>query len=195
MPDRSGSRIDHLNIAVPELETAVNFYEPVLAAIGITKMLEIPAQPDQDMPAMTGFGWPDSKPYFWLVDHGTVGTNMHLAFTVDTRDDVHTFYTAALATSREAPAVHPEYHDDYYGGFVTDPHGIDLEPSATTRIPSKHSGLRYSNVEPGLAASRALSFRKPILLWHAPRADPEPIADPPSVTPVGRTGPGSATTT
>lgn len=40
--DRSGSRIDHLNIAVPDLAAAVAFYEPVLASIGIVKMLQIP---------------------------------------------------------------------------------------------------------------------------------------------------------
>ena len=130
-PDRSGSRIDHLNIAVPDLRAAVAFYEPTLAAIGIVKMLEIPANATENQPgAMTGFGWPEVKPYFWLIDQGTVGTNMHLAFTVDTRDDVETFYRAALeagATALLAPAVHPEYHADYYGGFVTDPHGINLE--------------------------------------------------------------------
>ena len=128
MTDRSGSRIDHLNIAVPDLHAAMAFYEPVLASIGITQMLVIP--PGSHGPAMTGYGWPDRKPYFWLVDEGTVGTNMHLAFTVDTRADVDAFHRAALdagATERLAPAVHPEYHDDYYGGFVLDPHGINLE--------------------------------------------------------------------
>ncbi|GAB7041076.1 MULTISPECIES: VOC family protein [Catenuloplanes] len=130
-PNRAGSRIDHLNVAVPDLAAAVAFYEPVLAAIGITKMLEFPpnARPNQPT-AMTGFGLAQVKPYFWLIDGGTVGTNMHLAFTVDTRDDVDTFHRAALeagATSLLAPAVHPEYHDDYYGAFVLDPHGINLE--------------------------------------------------------------------
>lgn len=128
--DRSGSRIDHLNIAVPDLAAAVAFYEPVLACIGIAKMLEIPAITVQDFPAMTGFGLAEVKPYFWLIDHGTVGRNMHVAFTVDTREAVDTFYAAALAagaTSREAPAIHTQYHDDYYGGFVNDPHGINLE--------------------------------------------------------------------
>jgi catechol 2,3-dioxygenase-like lactoylglutathione lyase family enzyme len=129
--DRSGSRIDHLNVAVPDLAAAVAFYEPVLAAIGITKMLQIPPNATPNQPtAMTGFGLADVKPYFWLIDGGTVGTNMHLAFTVDTRDDVSTFYRAALeagATPLLEPAVHPEYHDDYFGAFVTDPHGINLE--------------------------------------------------------------------
>lgn len=55
---------------------------------------------------------------------------MHLAFTADTREDVDAFHRAALdtgATELLAPAVHPEYHDDHYGGFVVDPHGINLE--------------------------------------------------------------------
>ena len=129
--DRSGSRIDHLNVAVPDLAAAVAFYQPVLAAIGISKMLEFPpdARPHQPT-AMTGFGLAGVKPYFWLIDGGTVGTDMHLAFTVDSRDDVVTFHRAALAagaTELHAPAVHPEYHDDYYGAFVLDPHGINLE--------------------------------------------------------------------
>lgn len=130
MTDRSGSRIDHLNIAVPDLAAAAAFYEPTLLSIGVVTMLEIPADPDTDFPAMTGYGWPDVKPFFWLVDGGTVGTNMHLAFTVDTREQVHVFYEAALAagaTSRNAPAVWTQYHADYYGGFVSDPHGINLE--------------------------------------------------------------------
>ena len=139
--DRSGSRIDHLNVAVPDLAAAVAFYEPVLATIGITKMLEIPPNATPNQPtAMTGFGLAGVKPYFWLIDGGTVGTNMHLAFTVDTRSDVDVFYRAALdagASSLQAPAVHPEYHADYFGAFVLDPHGINLEavchrPSGST---------------------------------------------------------------
>ncbi len=140
VPDRSGSRIDHLNIAVPDLSAAVAFYEPTLASIGIVKMLEIPPNLTPDQPAaMTGFGWPELKPYFWLIDQGTVGTNMHLAFTVDTRDEVDTFYRAALAagaTSLHAPAVHTQYHADYYGAFVHDPHKINLEAVCHHPVPS-----------------------------------------------------------
>ena len=130
MPDRSGSQIDHLNIAVPDLSEAVAFYAPTLASIDIVTILEIPPIAEARMPAMTGFGWRDLKPFFWLVDEGTVGTNMHLAFTVDTREQVHVFHEAALAAGaveRLAPAVHQQYHSDYYGGFVTDPLGINLE--------------------------------------------------------------------
>ena len=129
--NRSGSRIDHLNIAVPDLAAAVAFYEPTLASIGITKMLQIPPNATPNQPtAMTGFGLAQVKPYFWLIDGGTVGSNMHLAFTVETREEVDIFHKAALAAGASSllePGIHPEYHDDYYGGFVLDPHGINLE--------------------------------------------------------------------
>ena len=67
---------------------------------------------------MTGFGR-RVKPYFWLIDNGTVGANMHLAFTVDASEEVDVFYRATLdagAVSRDAPAMRLEYHPDYYGG-------------------------------------------------------------------------------
>lgn len=140
--DRAGSRIDHLNIAVPDLRFAVDFYEPTLASIGIAKMLEIPPDLTPNQPdAMTGFGLAGVKPYFWLIDHGWVGSNMHLAFTVDRRTEVDTFVAAALAagaTLLQEPAVHPEYHSDYYGGFVLDPHGINLE--AVCHGPAEEGG-------------------------------------------------------
>ncbi|MFF5171292.1 VOC family protein [Micromonospora sp. NPDC000089] len=128
MIDRSGSQIDHLNIAVPDLTRARAFYEPLLASLDIRPLLDIPANATD--PAMTGYGWPDRKPFVWFVDSGTVGTNMHLAFTADTRDQVHAFYAAAQQLDAQLlhpPALHPEYHEHYYGAFILDPHGINLE--------------------------------------------------------------------
>ena len=93
---------------------------------------------ESNRPAMTGFGRADVEPYSWSIDRGTVGSTMHLAFTVDTREEVHVFHAAALAAGaagREAPAVHPEYHADYYGAFVDDPHGIDPEAVCHHPVP------------------------------------------------------------
>lgn len=76
---------------------------------------------------MHGFG--TDRP-FWLIADGRGCTTMHLAFTAATRDRVDHFYDAALAagaTSLHAPAAHPEYHPHYYGAFVLDPDGINLE--------------------------------------------------------------------
>lgn len=128
MQDRSGSQIDHLNIAVPDLNRARSFYDPLLASIGIQPVLDIPATATDA--AMTGYGWPDTKPFFWLIDNGTVGTNMHLAFTVGTRDLVHAFYDTAASLDAQLlhpPRTHPEYHEHYYGAFVLDPYGLNLE--------------------------------------------------------------------
>lgn len=132
--DFTGSRIDHLNVAVPDLAAAVAFYEPVLASIGIVTTMTVPHS--EELPAMHGFGW-THKPWFWLIADGTVGSNMHVAFTVDSRSQVHTFYDTALAhgaTPLHAPGDHPLYHENYYGGFVLDPHGINLE--AVTHQPA-----------------------------------------------------------
>lgn len=128
MPDRSGSQIDHLNIAVPDLTKARAFYDPLLASLDIHVVLDVP--PTATDAAMTGYGWPDTKPILWLIDNGTVGTNMHLAFTAMTRDQVHVFYETATKLGAQLlhpPATHPEYHDHYYGAFILDPHGINVE--------------------------------------------------------------------
>lgn len=129
MPDLTGSLIDHLNIAVPDLARSVSFYEPVLATLGITTLLEVPADLGNDQLAMHGFGIAP-KPFFWLLERGSVGPHMHVAFVAEDRATVRRFYDTALAnrgTSLHQPAVHTEYHDDYYGGFVLDPDGINVE--------------------------------------------------------------------
>ncbi len=73
---------------------------------------------------MTGFGLADVKPYFWLIDGASSALACSWRSPVDTRDDVATFYRAALdvgAFPLNPSAVHPEYHADYYGAFVPDP--------------------------------------------------------------------------
>ena len=128
MPDYSGSAIDHLNLGVSDLGRSEAFYSPTLDAIGIAKTLEIPANFDGEHPAMIGYGWPH-KPFLWLVDRGSVGTDVHLAFAVDTPDLVEIFFETALkngATPKLAP-MHHRYHPNYYGAFVYDPDGINLE--------------------------------------------------------------------
>ena len=125
----AGSRIDHLNLAVPDLERSVAFYTPVLEVLGITTLLAVPADPEHDQLAMHGYGV-GYKPFFWLVEKGRMGENVHLAFTSDDRDGVHRFWDAALAAGARPqlpPAVHAEYHPAYYGAFVLDPDGVSLE--------------------------------------------------------------------
>ncbi|GAB2584502.1 VOC family protein [Microlunatus antarcticus] len=127
--DLAGSRIDHLNLAVPDLRRSVAFYTPVLEVLGITTLLAVPADPEHDQLAMHGYGV-GFKPFFWLVEQGRMGENVHLAFTSDDRDGVQRFWDTALeagARPQLPPAVHEEYHPAYYGAFVLDPDGVSLE--------------------------------------------------------------------
>lgn len=129
MPDFTGSQIDHLNVGVPDLRRSLAFYAPVLESLGIVEVLTVDADPVNDQLEMHGFGWAH-KPFFWLVENGTVGSGMHLAFTAKDRATVRLFYDVALAagaTSLLEPGLRPEYQPDYYGAFVLDPDGINLE--------------------------------------------------------------------
>jgi catechol 2,3-dioxygenase-like lactoylglutathione lyase family enzyme len=77
---------------------------------------------------MHGFGR-QNKPLFWIVGNAKVGQATHFAFIAQTRDQVDAFYHAALAaggTDNGAPGIR-RYHENYYGAFVHDPDGINIE--------------------------------------------------------------------
>ncbi|MGU3437525.1 VOC family protein [Actinomycetes bacterium M1A6_2h] len=124
-----GSQIDHVNVTVTDVRATAAVWEPALATLGIRKLLDFPAPADGSRPHMTGFG-SDRKPSFWLVEGDTVDPNLHIAFAAPSREHVRRFHEAALnagARNKLDPAVHTEYHENYYGGFVLDPDGINLE--------------------------------------------------------------------
>jgi catechol 2,3-dioxygenase-like lactoylglutathione lyase family enzyme len=131
VPEFAGSGIDHLNLPVADLAASVAFYEPVLATLGISTLIVAPEGPGQK--AMHAFGI-HPKPFFWLVQSGTDGPrydeDTHVAFTAADRATVDAFHTAALAagaTTLRPPGVWVEYHPSYYGAFVSDPNGVNLE--------------------------------------------------------------------
>jgi catechol 2,3-dioxygenase-like lactoylglutathione lyase family enzyme len=138
----SGSGIDHVNLPVGDLGRSVAFYTAALEPLGITTLLRAPADPQNEQKAMHAFGV-HPKPFFWLVDSGGSGprydADTHIAFTTDDRTTVDAFYQAALAaggTSLRPPGVWPEYHPDYYGAFVADPDGINVEAVCHRPMPS-----------------------------------------------------------
>lgn len=131
--DLAGSRIDHLNLPVRDLPRAVAFYEAALAPLGIGTLIVVPAAPGASQKAMHAFGV-SPKPFFWLVKSGRddlgYDEDTHVAFTADDRAAVDAFHAAALAagaTTLRPPGVWAEYHADYYGAFVSDPDGVNLE--------------------------------------------------------------------
>lgn len=88
--------------------------------------------PEANQLAMIAFGWANVKPFFWIVDApgSAIGPHTHLAFSAPDRATVDAFHAAALsagAVELRPPGLQPEYHATYYGSFVRDLNGIDLE--------------------------------------------------------------------
>jgi catechol 2,3-dioxygenase-like lactoylglutathione lyase family enzyme len=120
--------LDHTGFAVSDLRRAKVFYASALQPLGITLLFEV--TPEQSGGgAHAGFG-AANKPFFWIGDHGSACTGVHIAFTAKTRAQVDSFYRAALNAGGKdngAPGVRPHYHANYYGAFVLDPDGNNIE--------------------------------------------------------------------
>lgn len=119
---------DHVGFAVSNLKKSTAFYTAALQPLGLKLLMELTAQ-QTGSGAHAGFG-AAPKAFFWIGDHGSPCTGMHVAFTAQTRAQVVQFYEAALkAGGRDngKPGVRPHYHDNYYGAFVFDPDGNNIE--------------------------------------------------------------------
>lgn len=127
--------IDHLNIGVSDAERSRAFYEAALAPLGLRllhsitpEQAELGGEQQKTRGEMHGFGR-QFKPLFWIVGNAAVGEATHFAFIAKTRAAVDAFYEAALAaggTDNGPPGLR-RYHENYYGAFVHDPDGINIE--------------------------------------------------------------------
>ena len=120
--------IDHTGIAVSDFERSKAFYSRALAPIAYRLQLELPASVTGNT-AIAGFGAP-AKPDFWIAAGTPNSPPVHVAFRVAERALVETFHRAAVdAGGRDngAPGLRPHYHPDYYGAFVLDPDGHNIE--------------------------------------------------------------------
>jgi catechol 2,3-dioxygenase-like lactoylglutathione lyase family enzyme len=114
--------IDHIGFTVSNVENSKAFYVEALRPLEISLIMEVSAE-------SAGFG-ADNKAYFWIGDRGGAGGPIHVAFTADSRAQVDAFYNAALeagGTGNGAPGLRPHYHENYYGAFVLDPDGNNIE--------------------------------------------------------------------
>jgi catechol 2,3-dioxygenase-like lactoylglutathione lyase family enzyme len=114
--------IDHAGFGVSDYARSKAFYERALAPLGITLVMEV-------MGRAAGFGT-GQKPFFWLEDGRSVVTEVHVAFDAPDRATVDAFHAAALeagGTDNGAPGVREIYHPTYYGAYVLDPDGNNIE--------------------------------------------------------------------
>ena len=120
--------LDHVGFAVSDLERARKFYQQTLSPLGIMLIYDITAE-QTDGEAYLGFG-EDQRPYFWVGTGKRFGGNIHVAFLAQTRDLVDKFHAAGLKARGKdngAPGLRPHYHKNYYGAFVLDPDGNNIE--------------------------------------------------------------------
>ena len=119
--------IDHLGITVSDFDASKAFYDKALAPLGASLIMMVPAEYTGGV-KVGGYG--REKPDFWLHEGKDAGPGRHYAFTARSRAEVDAFYKAAMAAGgREngAPGLRPHYHANYYGAFVFDPDGNNIE--------------------------------------------------------------------
>ena len=125
--------LDHITFSVADFNRASAFYDLALAPLGITRLVSVTAEQSGGA-AFAGYG--DTRPFFWIGDGEASKGQLHVAFTAADRPTVDAFHKAALAAGGQdngAPGLRPHYDPDYYGAFVLDPEGRNIE--AVCRAP------------------------------------------------------------
>ena len=121
------SIFDHLSTYTSDYERTRNFYSAALEPLGIQLVTEFAAGDGLQRICAFGNG---KRGQLWLIESDVAYTPRHLAFRAASRRHVDQFYAAALVsggTDNGAPGVRPQYHANYYGAFVIDPDGNDIE--------------------------------------------------------------------
>ena len=111
---------DHIMLMVKDLNSSKRFYTAALAPLGFSVQYE--------GDGVVGFG-PKDAPALW-VQQGETNGPVHIAFAAKNRAAVTKFYDAALPAGGKdngKPGLRPQYHANYYGGFVKDPDGNNIE--------------------------------------------------------------------
>ena len=121
--------IDHMGIAVSDIERSRKFYEAALGALGMSVNMEVGPDQTESGGTALGFGARDEK-IFWIADQERPGEGTHVAFRVERREQVDAFHAAGVkAGGRDngAPGLRPHYGPNYYAAFICDPDGANIE--------------------------------------------------------------------
>jgi catechol 2,3-dioxygenase-like lactoylglutathione lyase family enzyme len=121
--------IDHVGFPVSDYARSKAFYEHALVPLGYTLIMEVTADQTGSGAPAAGFG-KGGKPDFWIGGEGGLTGKVHIALTADDRATVDAFYRMALDAGGKdngPPGLRPHYHRNYYGAFVLDPDGHNIE--------------------------------------------------------------------
>ena len=115
--------LDHVGLDVGDYERSRAFYSKALAPLGFELVME-------PVPGIGGFG-ERQRPFFWIATgRRSAHSGVHVAFAAENRAAVDAFHATALeagATDNGAPGVREIYHPAYYGAYVLDPDGNNVE--------------------------------------------------------------------
>jgi catechol 2,3-dioxygenase-like lactoylglutathione lyase family enzyme len=141
--------LDHMGLTVSDFERAKAFYAAALKPLGGGVIMEFPAGTVGPF-AMAGLGVA-GKPFFWITSGAKTAPHLHVAFRAETREQVDEFYAAAMeagGTDNGQPGLRLHYHANYYGAFVLDPDGHNIEAVC-------HASLAEMNAATHAAAAPA----------------------------------------
>lgn len=119
--------IDHVTFGVTDFARSARFYDQAFAPLGVTRLFDVPLEHTGGV-KVAGYG--DDRPWFWLAEENATKGMLHIALQAKDRAGVDAFHAAALdagGTDNGAPGLRPHYHKDYYGAFVLDPDGHNIE--------------------------------------------------------------------
>ena len=120
--------LDHIGFPVSDLERSRAFYTAALKPLAIVPVMEVTAE-QTGGDAHVGFG-ADGPPFFWIGSGTRPPSSVHVTFTAPSRAVVDAFHRTALdvgGTDNGPPGLRPHYHPAYYGAFVLDPDGNNIE--------------------------------------------------------------------
>ena len=123
--------IDHLTTYATDLDATVAFYDAVLAPLGYARNVNMVTSWDEEFPTrrICAYG-PGSRPMYWIAEVADAASPRHVAFAAADHGAVDAFHAAGLAIGARdngAPGPRPQYHPGYYGAFLIDPDGNNVE--------------------------------------------------------------------
>ena len=120
--------LDHVGMPVSDYERSKVFYSKVLKPLGYDLVFEVSSK-ETGGNRSAGFG-AGKRPQFWIGTGKPIKGAVHFAFTAKNRESVRAFYAAAMkagGSDNGAPGLRPHYHENYFGAFVHDPDGHNIE--------------------------------------------------------------------